>query len=247
MKKYFGILSYLGEGFYGFERQPELRTVQGVLEEKLSYLLNEPTIIKGAGRTDAGVSAKGQTFSFTAKKDLDVDAFSYSLNRLLPEDMVVVSLKEVDMDFDARHSSCGKVYRYAFSYGLRDPFAKGRVAQLQRKGFDAEQFKKALSIFVGTHDFSNFTSKPEDKDGFVRTIDSIVVAIDEKSKTGEVTFRGTHFMTYQIRMMLGGAFRVAYGKMGAEDLESALMIKPRKIFSVKAPAEGLCLMEVLYA
>ncbi len=240
--KCFGIVSYLGYAYNGFQRQKNgLPSVQAELERALEYALGRETLIKAAGRTDKGVNAIGQTFSFNAPRLLELDV----LNRLLPQDIKVTYLAECDANFDARHSSIAKIYEYRFTVKGRNPFDFGRVAQLETDGFDAEAFEKALHHFEGTHDFRNFTTKKEDVDGFVRTLEPVAINLDENG--GTVTFKANGFMTYQIRLMMGAAFKCAFHRMNPDDIPSLIDARPRHIVSFKAPPEGLYLMEVIYA
>ncbi len=244
--RYLGYLAYRGTSFYGFERQKEHRSIQGTVEVVLSQICGENIQIHGAGRTDAGVHALAQAFSFDTNSTLPKDQIIYASNRLLPEDILLSSLQEVGPSFDARHSLSGKTYEYRFSYGQKDPFKVGLLTQLQRPDFDVTSFKKCLSCFEGTHDFSNLTTKKEDKDNFVRTIESILVDLDETKKEGKVIFKGLHFMTYQVRLMMGLAFRCAYHQKNPDEVPFLMNQKPRKILSYKAPADGLYLTEVRY-
>ncbi len=243
---YLGFLSYCGTGFYGFEKQTDKRTIQGVLEDVLSQVCGEKIKIHAAGRTDAGVHAIAQGFSFKTSSSLSKEKIVYAVNRLLPDDILLKSLQEKSDDFDGRHSVSGKTYEYRFSYGTKDPFQIGLLTQLQRPDFDVASFKACLACFKGKHDFSNLTTKKEDKDNFVRDISDIVVSIDEENKAGVVRFVGLHFMTYQVRLMMGLAFQCAYHQKKAEDVPFLMSIKPRKILSYKAPADGLYLVEVRY-
>ena len=112
--KIFGVLQYNGQAYWGFEKQKDYPSIQGKIEEILSSLLDHKIVIHGAGRTDKGVSARGQTFTFFSVKEIqDIERLRVALNRLLPKDIYVLSLKEVDSSFDARHSSCGKIYFYS--------------------------------------------------------------------------------------------------------------------------------------
>ena len=242
--KYFGIVSYNGKNYYGFEKQKEYPSIQGKLEEILSSLLDHKITIHGAGRTDKGVSAKGQTFSFVSNKEISsLETFRKALNRLLPKDIYVSLLKEVDSSFDARHSSCGKMYSYSFHYGERNPLSELEY-QMEFPNFSIDRFKECLNLLLGEHDFKNFTSKPHDVDNFIRTIKSI--DIEENNGHVRVLFKGNGFMTYQIRIMMGVAFRVALGRMALEDVTKNLNAKERKIISFKADPIGLCLEEVFY-
>ena len=239
-------VSYSGEHYLGFQRQPKGKTIQNEIEKQLTLLCGTPTEIRAAGRTDAGVHALGQTFTFDASPIDDSNSFLKALNRLLPEDILVSAIAVVPDDFDARYNAVGKVYRYQFTIDKRDPLQVGKIAQLRRDDFKFEAFLRGLMPFKGTHNFQNFTTKPTDKFGFVRTINEIEATLDESGNFVTVLFRGTGFMRYQIRMMLGSAFRVGTGRMEVAAIEQALNAEKRDIIPFKAPAEGLCLMEVLY-
>ena len=244
--KYLGFLQYRGTSFFGFERQKEQRSIQGTLEMVLSQICGENVKIHGAGRTDAGVHALKQGFSFVTSSSLPREKLLYGINRLLPDDILLLSLTEVSPYFDARHSLSGKTYEYRFSYGQKDPFKVGLLTQLQRPDFDVASFKECLACFKGRHDFSNLTTKKDDKDNFIRAIDDVVVDIDETKREGKVTFKGLHFMTYQVRLMMGLAFQCAYHQKEAKDVPALMNAKPRKILSAKAPSDGLYLVEVKY-
>lgn len=241
-----GLLSYNGSKYHGFEKQPHVRTIQGTLERVLSSFCGEKIAIKSSGRTDSGVHALGAVFAFSCARCFDLEKGRAAINRLLPPDISVLSWNEVPESFDPRHSSSGKVYEYRFSYGEKHPLEVGLLTQVKTRIFDVEAFKKALSYFEGEHDFRNFTSKPEDKDDFVRCIDSIEIQIDEEKKRGLVRFHGNHFMTYQIRFMVGAAFRAAFHKLSPEEVPLLLSRRPREIVHFKADPDGLYLVQVEY-
>lgn len=241
--KAMGIISYDGSQFLGFQSQKEGRTVEGVLEKALSFLFDEPINIHGAGRTDAGVSAKGQTFSFSLPSERDLLTLLNSLNRLLPSDLIVKSLVEVPDDFDARHSSKAKHYSYHLHYGQRNPFSKFEW-HLEVPGFDVSLFKDAIRLFEGEHDFSSFTSKGSDPNNFIRNISKI--EIEEEESHLVIHFYGNGFMRYMVRIMVGTAVKAAYGKVGLEEIAHRLDNEERKTFSYLADPCGLILEEVFY-
>ncbi len=243
--KLFGIVQYNGIAYWGFEKQKDYPSIQGKLEEVISFILDHKITIHGAGRTDKGVSARGQTFTFLSSKDVkDPEKLRIGINRLLPNDISVISLKEVDHSFDARHSSCGKIYSYSFHYGERDVLSSFEY-QLQIPNFSIDKFKECLKLYLGIHNFQNFTSKPQDIDGYIRNIKRIDV--EENNQHVNVIFESNGFMTYQIRIMMGVAFRVGLGKMSLKEVSNHLNAKERKIISYKADPVGLILEEVLYA
>ena len=244
MSVYLMTVAYNGTNFKGFEKQPNLRTVQGVLEEVVSSILGTKTPISGAGRTDAGVHASAQRISFKTTKDIkDLEHFKVAVNRLSPKDIVVKSIEKKSDDFHARHSNCGKVYEYKFHYGERDPFAVDEF-QYEWPHFDFELFTKAMMAYKGTHNFQNFTVKADDVDGFIRNIEDISVVINDNHCV--VTLKGNGFMTYMVRMLIGMAFKVASGKLPLSQIEDMLSNPIRDFKCYKAPAMGLTLKEVLY-
>ena len=241
--RYFGIVSYKGAHYDGFQRQKDRPSVQKEIERVLSFLLGEEILIAGAGRTDAKVHALGQTFTFDCRKALGPH-FLFKANRLLPPDIHLLSIEEKADSFHARHSCCGKEYIYRFLPSGKRPFEVETLAQLHRDDFDEARFVEALNVYKGKHNFQNFTTKKDDVDSFIRDIWSIDVAYD--GEIIEVKLRANGFMTYQIRIMLGVAFKVALRQLEVKDVEEALNRKERRILSFKAPPEGLYLAKVLY-
>lgn len=245
-KHYLGVVAYRGTAYSGFQRQTNLKTIQGELERALSTLNDCPSTIKGAGRTDAKVHAKGQTFSFVANEIKDLNKYVDIFNSLLPDDISLLNVKEVDASFDARHSCCGKKYIYRLCFGEKDPFEDEFEAYIGKRKFDVASFIEACDVFKGVHDFKNFTTKKEDKDNFVRDIYEISPNYDEKRKSISILFHSNGFMTYQIRLMVGALIKVGLGKLSKEDIKTRLEEENRNIFSYKAKAEGLTLLEVIY-
>ena len=244
--KYVATVSYLGQGYSGFQRQRNgLKSIQGELERALSFALGVETQIKGAGRTDAGVNALGQRVSFVSERPLD-ENFINLWNHLLPLDIQVTKIDTCPDSFDARHSSIGKVYEYRFAIKGRNPFEVGRLTQLEAERFDKTLFEKSLRCFEGEHDFRCFTTKPQDKDNFVRVVEPIQILWSEDGNIGRIVLKSNGFMTYQIRLMMGVAFKIAMGRLPESKIPELLSSKTRKIASFKAAPDGLYLVEVLY-
>ena len=242
---YLGTLSYVGTSYSGFQRLPKAKTIQGEVEAVLTQLFGIKMQIHGSGRTDAGVHALGQTFSFHTEKPVNIASFCKSMNSLLPDDIRLLKLEEVEEGFDARHSCCGKTYEYRFRVHEKNAFDVGRVGFFYASHFDETLFEKALRLYEGQHDFRAFTTKKEDKDGFIRIIQPIHFVFDPKENYGVVTFTSNGFMTYQIRFLLGMAMKVATSKMTLEELED-LLDHPGKKATTKAPSCGLYLVKVHY-
>lgn len=242
--RYLCTVSYKGTAYQGWQKQIDAPTVQGRIEESLSIFFNQTINIQGAGRTDTGVHAKGQTFHFDLNKEInDFSRFLYSINQMLPDDISISNIKPVQDDFHARFSATGKKYLYVISYGEKDPF-ENQLKYNCLLNFDHEIFVQCLTHFIGKHDFRNFTSKEEDEDNFVREIFNI----DFHDNDGEIQilFEGNGFMRYMIRYIVGTSLACSQGKISLEDVKKLLDNPVREIVSYKAPPEGLYLLSVLY-
>lgn len=236
-------VTYKGTNYQGWQKQTNAPSVQETIESALSKILNTPTTIQGSGRTDTGVHAKGQTFHFEVNKEIYLSRLRYSLNCVLPEDIHIVELKEVDGVFHARHSAKGKHYSYSIKIGESDPFVNDMVF-VHHEEIDIELFKEALQLFVGTHNYQDFTSKEEDEKLFVREIKSIEVS--QKDSIIKVDLIGNGFMRYMIRFIIGASLAVAEHREDIGFIKKHLDSETRNIINYKAPSTGLVLEEVIY-
>ena len=241
----FAVCSYRGTNYQGWQKQIDTPTVQGTIEAELSKYFNREINIYAAGRTDTGVHALGQTFHFDIDEDvLDLDRLFYSLNSMLPPDIKIEDIDEVDPDFHARFSAKEKVYNYSIILDSKDVFFYD-LMYLCPFNLDTKLLKEALTHFVGKHNFKNFTSKELDYDNFVREI----YDIDTNIVDGfiNITFRGNGFMRYMIRYLVGTAIEVARERLSLEALDELLdENSEREIVCYKAPACGLTLVQVIY-
>ena len=239
-----GVCSYKGTNYYGWQKQVGFVSVQSTIEEVLSKVYDSPITITGSGRTDAGVHALRQYFHFDTEKEKDLKQLAYALNKMLPEDIKIISFEKVADDFHARYDAKRKIYEYRIVLKNKDPF-QDQLAFVYPMEFDFDLFKSALDKFVGKHNYQDFTSKEEDEGGFVREIYKIKV--DKKDNNISVVFEGNGFMRYQIRNMVGAALNIANKKEGLDFIDYHLKEdKNREIISYKAPANGLYLVDVLY-
>ena len=242
--KILGICSYKGTNYYGWQKQVGYTSVQSTIEQYLSQIYDMPITIYGSGRTDAGVHALGQTFHYVTDKEKDLNQLAYSMNKMLPDDIKIISLQKVSDDFHARYSAKQKVYEYRIALSNKDPF-QNDLAYVYPMKLDAVLFNKALQQFVGQHNYQDFTSKEEDENGFMREIYKINV--EQNKEFVFVRFVGNGFMRYQIRNMIGAAINVANKKEDISFVDYHLKEdKPREIISYKAPANGLYLVDVVY-
>ena len=239
-----GICSYKGTNYYGWQKQVGFVSVQSTIEEVLSKVYDSPITITGSGRTDAGVHALKQYFHYDTEKEKDLNQLAYALNKMLPEDIKILSLERVADDFHARYSAKRKIYEYCIALTNKDPFNYER-AYIYPMPLDLDLFKQAINLFVGKHNYQDFTSKDEDEGGFIRELYNIEV--EQIDNLISVRFEGNGFMRYQIRNMVGSALMVASKKENLSFIEYHLMnTKNREIVAYKAPAEALYLVGVLY-
>jgi len=247
-------IEYDGTGFKGWQRQPEVRTVQGELERVLSYACKEEIAINGTSRTDAGVHALGQRATFTMTSGLPVDKLPKVVNNLLcggmhslhpVGDVRIVEAREVAEDFHARFDSRGKKYRYIVrNKPDADIFRRNYCYQVVQP-LDVEAMKEAAEYIVGTHDFRCFQAAGgEEKETTVRTIHSLDIFRDGENVIIEVA--GDGFLYNMVRIITGTLVEVGLGKKQAGDLPSIIDGLDRRKAGHTAPAEGLYLVEVYY-
>lgn len=241
--RYLVTLSYDGTNYGGWQIQPNATSIEEEIEKVLSKILNTPTKIYGSGRTDAGVHAFGQTFHFDAKEISDLGKFKYSLNSLLPNDIHIINIENKDDTFNARYDVKDKTYSYYINMGEYDLFNRNYMYQLLRP-LNIKRMEQCLSLFIGKHNFQNFTSKEEDKDNYVREIYSINLSTDKD--IAKITFNGNGFMKYMVRMIVGAFIEVGLSRLDISKLKEIFELRPRKVCSFKAPANGLYLKEVRY-
>ena len=145
-----GICSYKGTNNYGWQKQVGFVSVQSTIEEVLSKVYDMPINITGSGRTDAGVHALKQYFHYDTTKEKDLKQLCYALNKMLPEDIKILSLEAVDDDFHSRYNAKKKIYEYRIVLKNKDPF-QDELAFVYPMEFDFDLFKSALDKFVGKH------------------------------------------------------------------------------------------------
>lgn len=236
--------SYDGTNFYGYQKQPEKRTIEGELEKALYSINNhKDTRIFSSGRTDRGVHALGQMAHF----DLDVNITLYklkcALNSLLPKDIHVIEVKIVDDDFHARYMVTRKTYKYYLNMGEYNPLMRTCIYQYNKK-LDIDKMKNAIRTFIGTHDFKLFVSKEVVKDNYIRTIYDAKIEIENNIVV--FTFVGNGFMKYQIRNMVGTLIKIGKDKLSVEMIEKLLKKEVSDKYVYTAKPEGLYLVDVSY-
>ena len=237
-------ICYDGTRYRGWQRLPGAEaTIQGKLETALSRILNEPIEISGSGRTDAGVHALHQVANFHCGSTMPAGEILLQLRRYLPEDIGIHSCKDCSERFHARLNAKEKTYLYRiWNSEMPNVFNRRYVAVMPEK-LDIPAMEKAAAYLVGEHDFSAFCGNPKFKKSTVRFIRS--VDIRREGEEVKIFFTGNGFIHNQVRIMVGTLIEVGRGERDADSIP-ALFGGKRAEAGFLAPAQGLCLMEVVY-
>lgn len=239
MPNYVLLLSYVGTHFHGWQIQPNLRTVQGVLKESLQRLFKEDIKLVGCCRTDAGVHAKEFVANFSAQREIKPDQVLKALNSMLPQD---IGIKKVWIQegFNARYSVKGKVYLYRIlNSHSRDPFLEPFVWRVPKQ-LDFSIMSEASKLFLGKRDFSAFAKLEEDKNTLIELED---VKLSKLEELIEIRMRAKSFLRYMVRRIVGSLIQLGLGKIKEEDIQSYLLNKKPCPFTAKA--KGLTLERVI--
>ncbi len=242
MNNYRLLLSYDGTDYSGWQRQPRLRTIQETLETALARLAGKPVAVVGAGRTDAGVHARGQTAGFKADFKLNETALFKAFNALLPADIRVLRLEIAPPGFHARKNAQSKIYRYRIvTAPVISPFDL-RYALHWPHPLNLARMRRAAGLFVREADFTGFSSN-RDRSPIRRVMRSELV------KRGDeilYTIEAAGFLRYMVRTIVGTLLEIGRGRTPVETVEEIFRTKTRTLASPTAPAKGLCLMEIRY-
>jgi tRNA pseudouridine38-40 synthase len=239
------LIEYDGTNYLGWQVQPKGPTIQGILEEKLELLTGQPVQLIGSGRTDSGVHALGQVAHFRTQSRMDIPTIQRALNSLLPPDIVIQKVEEIDESFHARKHSKSKVYEYRIlNRNLRSAFHRGYVWHIPQK-LDLTEMKKATQGLVGEHDFSAFRTVGSPTRTTVRRV---IQADWKRGRDGLIRFEieANGFLKQMVRSIVGTLVEIGKGRMKAADLPKILNSKDRKEAGPTAPAQGLFLKKVKY-
>ncbi len=258
-------LSYDGTDFFGWQLQPNRRTVQGVVEDALKVILTGDVRIYGSGRTDAGVHSLGQIANFKTESRIELSGLKRGLNSLLPKDVRVLDLDEVPEEFDSRRWATSRIYRYIIiRCEVALPFARNYAWHIIDE-LDVEAMKRAGSKFVGTHDFSSFAGSEEAKGGGGKgeegrnSVSKIREILNLSIRNGagsqglvpgefiEITIEANAFLRHMVRNIVGTVVDIGRGKRDESEIIEILEAKDRSMAGATAPPSGLYLVEVKYS
>ncbi|MFH0964605.1 MAG: tRNA pseudouridine(38-40) synthase TruA [Planctomycetota bacterium] len=237
-------IAYDGTAFSGWQRQENARTVQQVIEEALRAITGEETTITGAGRTDAGVHARGQVANFHTAKELPAATFQAALNATLPPDIAILDAEEVGETFHARHHARRKRYEYVLWNAPVRPVFERHFAWHVPGPLDVASMAAAARRLIGEHDFRAFAREvPPEKD-CVRALYEL--SIVETRPRVVFTFQGSGFLHTMVRSLVGTLLLVGHGKATPDDVAAILRSRDRTVAGPTAPPHGLTLAEVAY-
>ena len=241
-------VEYDGTAFCGFQWQPDVRTVTGVMEAALSVLFGGPVKIAGAGRTDAGVHATGQVVSFLPARDFPWDRFLIAINTLLPADLRVRVAEFVQAGFSARFSALERTYVYALLDRDAPSALLARYAYHVRRRLDVDAMRAAAAHVVGEHDFRSFCGIPPAGPGgpgpTVRTVRRLEV--ERRGDLVRVEIAANGFLHRMVRTIVGTLAECGDGRRPPGELPAIVAARARESAGHSAPAHGLYLAGVRY-
>ncbi len=240
--RYFLELSYHGKNYYGWQIQPDVISVQEKITTALSTILREEITIVGAGRTDSGVHASQMYAHFDVDKDLD-ENFTYKLNAILPDDIVIYRTIKVSDEAHARFDAVSRSYEYKIWMG-RNPFLLDTTWQLNYKNINIEAMNAAAKLLYEYEDFECFSKVKTDVHTFNCEVTNAVWELEGEELTFYVS--ANRFLRNMVRAIVGTLLDIGLGKKSVEDFRMIIESKNRSKAGVSVPAKGLFLTKVEY-
>ncbi len=239
-------ISYDGTAYSGFQMQANAPTIQEEIEKALAVIYKQPLRIYGAGRTDAGVHARGQAASFFAPFRIVPEKLPYALNSILPDAIVVTGAEEVPECFHARYDAIGKKYSYTLDRALHPQVLRRCFSWHLPDFLDPGALAAAACLFAGEHDFAAFQSAGSDVTGTVRNLSRVEPVFYPEEQLLTIFFEGSGFLYHMVRLITGTLIRVGKGELQPERVKAALAGLDKNAVGPTAPACGLCLDRVIY-
>ena len=242
--KYKLIISYDGTKYSGWQVQPNALSIQALIQNGLKTLLHIPTPLISSGRTDAGVHAYGQVAHFLTNKNLNPSRFLRSLNDILPLDIRIREIAPVPDSFHARFSAKAKIYFYRMHLvSIHNPLYSLYSTHIHTP-IDLTLMKKALSSFVGTHDFSSFAGAGCGSKNPYKTLYRLEMISEAEGIRLE--FEGDGFLYKMVRNIVGTVLEIAKKKLSIHAIPHIFAQKNRCLAGPTAPSKGLFLYKVFY-
>ncbi|MDB9825796.1 tRNA pseudouridine(38-40) synthase TruA [Candidatus Pelagibacter sp.] len=246
MYRYQILIEYVGTHFVGWQIQSKGRSIQKLIQSKLSRILKEKIQLVGSGRTDSGVHAIEQSAHFDCKNEiLNMDRFLKSINYFVNDsDISILKIKKKNLKFHSRFSAKQRIYKYVIINRLSRPSIEKTRGWHVIKELDIDLMKKGAKKLLGTKDFSTFRSSSCNAKSPIKTMKSIKI----RSIKGriEIQFKSQSFLQQQVRSMVGCLKYLAEKKWNQKKFDMVFKSKRRIFCAPPAPAEGLFLEKVIY-
>ncbi|MDD2445459.1 MAG: tRNA pseudouridine(38-40) synthase TruA [Clostridia bacterium] len=244
MKRLCLTIQYNGKNFSGWQIQNNERTVQSVLEKKISSLLKEDINLYASGRTDSGVHAYNQIAHFDTESNFDMKKLAFAINFGLEDDVRVLEAREVASSFHSRYSAKKKTYIYKiYISNILKPLKNGLVVQI-KYNLDIKKIKLAMEYFIGTHNFFAFSASGSNVKDFIRTIYDF--KLEENNDEFSFVITGSGFLYNMVRIIIGTLIEVGKGNLQPQDISQIIKDKERKNAGQTMPPYGLYLYKVYY-
>lgn len=244
MARYKAIVSYDGSNYGGWQKQLNTNSIQEEIEKALKTMHKHAIEVVASGRTDAKVHALAQVFHFDSCMEVKEGHWERALNSLLPKDIRIQKVERVNDDFHARFDAISKRYDFLITNDILNPFLENYMAK-ENHVLDIPYMKECATIFLGTHDFTSFTSnkidprKPREK-----TITRLDVI--EESNGVRLIFEGTGFLRYMVRMISQTLIEAGKHRLSKDEVKQMLEKKDKHACRYKAAPQGLYLVKVNY-
>lgn len=238
-------LAYDGSRYHGWQRQDNALTLQETIEEKIEMMVCEPVKLIASGRTDAGVHAVNQVCNFKTRSNMDPGTIKKGLNGLLPDDIFVRDAAYVPPEFHSRYSAKSKVYEYRILNEENPDVFRRKYVWYIHTPLDIQVMAKCLAHLLGRYDFSSFRSSGSGNRDPVRSILRAELRETERSLL-RVVIEADGFLRHMVRNIVGTVVEAGLGRIGLGGFEKILESRDRRSAGIKAPPQGLFLMDVQY-
>jgi len=243
MQRYFIKLAYKGTPFHGWQKQPNASSVQESIENGIRQLLGQTTEIVGAGRTDTGVHASQYFAHFDTKIIIDLTDFTYRLNAVLPDEIVIFKTFEVKKNVHARFDAISRGYTYHIYLG-RNPFNLNTTWQFINKKPDIDLMNKAAAILLKHKDFKAFSKSNTDVKNYICEVQFAKWELINNELTFKI--RANRFLRNMVRAIVGTLLEVGEGKISVNEFEQIILSRDRRHAGISVPAKGLFLTSIIY-
>ena len=246
MHRYQILVEYAGTNFKGWQIQKRGKTIQGLIQKKISILLKEKITLLGSGRTDAGVHAIEQSAHFDCKSKInEPKRFLKSINYFLNKDSIaLLKIKKKNNNFHSRFSAKMRIYKYVIINRISGPVLEKNRGWHVIKELDLDLMKRGAKKLIGTKDFSTFRKQSCKAKSPIKNMK--LVKIKSFKNKIEIEFRSQSFLQQQVRSMVGCLKYLGEKKWSLKKFDNIMRSKKRSLCAPPAPPEGLYLAKIIY-